>query len=242
MLQDWISAGASGKFFQSLADRGNIWSTRKAEAESAGIADGMLYGTLIATPTGWRPVESLATGDLVLTFDYGLQAVVEVRRSVLWSAEDTTPRAAWPVQVPAGAIGNRTDLLLLPEQAVMIEDDAAEAMFGDPFALVPAAVLDGYRGCQRVQPRRRVDVVTPVFEREQILYANGSALLHAPGRAPTVTEIASADAAAVDGYPRLPHRAARELMAHLAGAPQPVARPMAPSVLSLASSRQAYLT
>jgi hypothetical protein len=241
MLQDWISAGASGKFFQSVADRGNIWSTRKAEAEPAGIADGMLHGTLIATPTGWRPVESLAPGDLALTFDYGLQAVVEVRRSVLWSVEDATPRAAWPVQVPAGAIGNRTDLLLLPEQAVMIEDDAAEEMFGDPFALVAAAVLDGYRGCQRARPQRRVEVATPVFDREQVLYANGSALLHAPGRAPTITQIASADAVAVDGYPRLPRSAAKDLMARLAGAPLPAAHPMVAPGLSPVSSGQAYL-
>jgi len=241
MLQDWISASASSKFLLAMSDRGNIWSTRKAEAEPVGIADGMLYETLIATPTGWRPVEALVPGDLVLTFDHGLQPVIELRRSVLWSSDAATPRQAWPVQVPAGTIGNRSDLVLLPEQAVMIEDDAAETMFGDPFALIPAAMLDGYRGCTRVKPERRVEVAGLVFEREQIVYANGSALLHAPGRAPTVTEVASGIGAATEGYARLPRRAAQELMACLRGEWPAVSQPSSPAQLPVAVSQPARL-
>ena len=37
---------------------------------------GLVAGTRIATAMGWRAVEAIAVGDLVLTFDNGLQPVV----------------------------------------------------------------------------------------------------------------------------------------------------------------------
>lgn len=40
----------------------------------------LLSGTRVATVMGWRAVEALAAGDVVLTFDSGLQKLTEVRR------------------------------------------------------------------------------------------------------------------------------------------------------------------
>lgn len=239
MLQDWIGAGTSSKFFPAMSDRGDTWSGRNAEAEPCGIADGIVFGTRIATPEGWRAVERLQPGDLLLTFDYGLQPVAEVRRSVLWSAGEATPRHARPVQVPPGAIGNRGDLLLLPEQLVMVEDDIAETLFDDPFALVPAALLEGYRCIRRVLPERRIEVASLVFEREQIVYADGSALLHAPARAPSVADLAFGDAGA-EGYARLPRRDVEHLVACLKGAAIPEARLVPPAVMPALFPRQSH--
>ncbi|WP_241525652.1 Hint domain-containing protein [Pseudophaeobacter leonis] len=39
---------------------------------------GLLAGTHVASNLGWRPVEALCAGDKVLTFDHGMQTIVEV--------------------------------------------------------------------------------------------------------------------------------------------------------------------
>lgn len=141
---------------------------------------GLLAGTRIATSMGWRAVEALAAGDLVLTFDAGLQPLADVRRDVFWTADAPTPSAYHSVFVPAGSLGNSADLELLPDQGVLVESDAACDAFGDPFAVLPAKSLEGYRGIHRVAPRTQIEVVTLIFATEQVVYAEGGALLHCP--------------------------------------------------------------
>lgn len=139
---------------------------------------GLLAGTQVATAMGWRAVEALAPGDLVLTFDNGLRPLAEVRRDTFWVADMMVPAAYASVIVPAGALGNANELELLPDQGVLIESEAACDAYGDPFAVVAAKTLTGYRGISRAGPRTQVEVITLVFEDEQIIYADGGALVH----------------------------------------------------------------
>ncbi len=145
------------------------------EAAGAG-AWGILNGTRVATEFGWRPVEAIAEGDLVLTFDGGALPVVVVERHVIWCKAEAANRDAWPLSVPAGALGNGEEMLLLPDQAVVIESDAAEDMYGDPFVLVAARTLDGVAGIAPVVPPPRLEVVTLRFAREEVVFANFGAL------------------------------------------------------------------
>ena len=137
--------------------------------------EGIACGTRIATAIGWRPVEAIAAGDPVLTFDHGMQEVLRVERRALWAGL-TTPRADWPLMVPAGALGNRSEMVLLPGQSVLIESDLAEESFGDPFVLVRAMMLDGHRGITRIRPPVRVDIATLHFARDEVVYANAGAM------------------------------------------------------------------
>jgi Hint domain-containing protein len=141
---------------------------------------GLLAGTQVATGMGWRAVEALAAGDMVLTFDAGLQPLVEVRRDVFWAADTTVPRAYASVHVPAGALGNAQDIELLPDHGVLIESDAACDAYGDPFAVIPAKALEGFRGITRIAPRTQIEVITLIFACDQVIYADGGALLHCP--------------------------------------------------------------
>lgn len=141
---------------------------------------GLLAGTRVATVMGWRAAEALAPGDMVLTFDNGLRELVDVRRDTFWVADMMAPAAYAAVFVPAGAMGNSADLELLPDQGVLIESDAACDVHGDPFAVVPAKALDGFRGIRRMAPRTQVEVITLVFADEQVIYAEGGALIHCP--------------------------------------------------------------
>jgi hypothetical protein len=145
------------------------------------LAAGLLAGTLIATEAGWRPVETVRPRDLVLTFDAGAQPIVAIEHVSRATPDLSGLPHLWPLEVPLGALGNRRHpLRLLPEQLVLIEADAAERRYGDPFVLVPALALDGLNGIGRDLPRRVTDVVVPKFEDDQTVYCNGGALLHCP--------------------------------------------------------------
>lgn len=141
---------------------------------------GIVAGTKVATAVGWRPVQAIIAGDQVLTFDNGLQTVIEVRRQTLFAESSIMPTDSWPLQVPAGSLGNRVTMHILPGQNVLIESDVAEEVYGDPFALIPAAALDGYNGISRVAPSTRIDVITLHFAQDQIVYANIGVLFMCP--------------------------------------------------------------
>lgn len=160
--QDWNGSAQIGYVMPTLSD------------ESTGI----LAGTKVATSIGWRPVEAIAAGDLVLTFDGGLLPVKQVVRRQFWT--DESDPADWPLKVPAGALGNRGDMYVLPRQLILVESDTAEAVLGDPFALIPAAALDGFRGITTVRPGEVIEAIELQFESEEIVYANIGALFLAP--------------------------------------------------------------
>lgn len=145
-----------------------------------GHTSGLAAGTRVATSIGWRPVESIVPGDRVLTFDDGLQTVTRVERRILWHDPAALPVPLRPLLVPAGALGNQERMLLLPEQPVMLESDTAEEVLGDPFTLMPAAALEGFRGLARVKPSEVVTVVSLCFERDQVVFANIGALFYCP--------------------------------------------------------------
>jgi len=142
-----------------------------------GVMSGVVSGTKVATEFGWRDVASLQAGDLVLTFDAGLQPITSVSRTPLWSGEGACPRSFWPLLVPAGILENDVAMVLLPRQGVMLESDVAEETLGDPFAIVPAAALEGVHGIERVFPQDDMCVVTLHFDCAQVVFAEQGALL-----------------------------------------------------------------
>ncbi|WP_299547066.1 Hint domain-containing protein [uncultured Tateyamaria sp.] len=169
---------------------------------------GLLAGTRVATSMGWRAVDALAVDDLILTFDAGLQPLVEVRRDIFWTANAAVPSAYYSVFVPAGTLGNSADLELLPDQGVLVESDAACDAFGDPFAVIAAKSLEGYRGIRRVAPRTQIEIITLVFAEEQVVYAEGGALLHCPRNIMHLDDLG----AAMPGYDVIPTRDAAFLV------------------------------
>jgi hypothetical protein len=151
-----------------------------AEATLAELATGLIAGTQVATQFGWRDVATVAVGDQVLTFDGGMQTVSAVSRKMLATGGEFAPAEAWPLFIPAEALGNRDDMILLPQQSVMIEADAAEEVFGDPFAMIPALALEGFRGIVRVPPADQIELITLAFSQDEIVFANSGALMFCP--------------------------------------------------------------
>ena len=144
---------------------------------------GLMAGTRVASNLGWRAIEALAVGDQVLTFDNGMREIVEIRRKVFFLDAPETDQAVWPVTVPVGALGNREELTLLADQGVLIESDAAFDRYGDPFAVVPALSLVGLRGITREAPAQQIELIAVYFATDEVIYAEGGALIHCPSRA-----------------------------------------------------------
>lgn len=149
-------------------------------AEPAGpsvAACGILSTTPIATPSGWRAAGTLTPGASVLSFDDGAQAIVQATSLPVAHAPD----CHWPLLVPAWALDNRDDILLLPEQKVLIEADLAQDLYGSTFGLVPARALEGWRGIARIRAPRPAKAIRLTFARPTILYASRGVLLCCPG-------------------------------------------------------------
>ncbi|MCA0203698.1 MAG: Hint domain-containing protein [Proteobacteria bacterium] len=216
------SVGA-GKYVPfSFADRGNLWPSTpvdgfvpaQAQHDAAGIAQGLIAGTLVATETGWQPVDDLQPGDRIVTFDHGMRPLRAVRISTLYTAAEAAPQRLWPLSIPAGVLGNRSALKVLPDQPVLIESDAAEVLYGDAFLMLPVGVLDGYRGITRVPPAREMSVVALEFDNDEVVYVNGTLLAQCPAPEVATTEgqIERLRGAAPLRYQRLTEQQGRRLV------------------------------
>lgn len=199
-----MAAGGARAFHRQETGGGSGGSAGNG---ASGLAAGLVAGTRVATAMGWRPVEAIARGDLVLTFDRGLQPVREVTRGYLWDSEDFCPAGLWPLHVPEGALGNQQEMMVLPEQSLMLESDTGDRLFGDPFSLVLAAHLEGVRGIERVPPEAAgVEVIQLRFDGDEIVFVNAGALVHCPGLG--LIDLGAAD----EGYDVLPRDAAEILI------------------------------
>lgn len=134
---------------------------------------GFLAGTLVESDAGWQPVETLAIGQPVQTWDGGLRPLARLERRRI-------APAAGLVAVPGGVLSTCSDLILLPDQHLLVETGAAAALLDQDVALVPAAALLGWQGVQTIRPRQGRDVIALAFEAEEVVYANTGALIHCP--------------------------------------------------------------
>ena len=142
---------------------------------------GLVAGTQVATESGWRPVETLCTGDRLLSFDNGMQPLADLQRDRLGAVAAGRPVAALQaVEVPVAALGNDAPFWLMPDQGVLLESDKALEILGDPFAVVPARALVGVNGIRLAAPGGGVSVTTLAFARDEAIYIAGGPLLFCP--------------------------------------------------------------
>jgi hypothetical protein len=170
---------------------------------------GLLAGTQVATDMGWFEVETLRVGEQVLTFDNGLQTIVDIRRTRLMIDPAEMPQSMMPVLVPEGVMGNQVEMRLLPEQGVMVESDAVEDAYGDPFAVIPASTLVGFAGVTRDEQPCEIEVITLYFAKPQVVYADGGLLAYCPERHMDMAAMAGAHG---QSYTLLTHEAAETVM------------------------------
>lgn len=141
---------------------------------------GLLTGTHVASNLGWRPVEALTVGDQVLTFDHGMQTVLDIQRERFLTPEMAMNSLQRPIHVPSEALQNRRDLWLMPEQGLLVESDEAEDAVGDPYAVISANMLIGFRGISSGVPSETIEVTTLAFAKDEVVYVEGGMLAYCP--------------------------------------------------------------
>lgn len=124
-------------------------------------------GTMILTPRGERPVESLQPGDLVMTKDDGPQPIRWIgQRHVV--AEG----ALAPIEIREGTFGPHRRLLVSPQHRILVRDSLAELLFGEAEVLIAAKDLVNGRSV-RVREGGTVDYVHILFDRHQLVSSAG---------------------------------------------------------------------
>lgn len=138
---------------------------------TAGLSQGLIDGTLVETAAGWQPVQSLRVGDSLYTLDGGLRRVIALNRREVLPGEPV-------VQLAGGHLDACSDVMLMPGQAMLLD---TVGLMSAPYARVAARSLTAYVGATATAAPRRVEVVTPIFAEEEVVWAQSGLLLLCPG-------------------------------------------------------------
>ncbi|WP_322889019.1 MULTISPECIES: Hint domain-containing protein [unclassified Yoonia] len=139
-------------------------------------------GTLIATPSGDVPIETLATGDLVTTQDNGAQVIRWIGKSTVTARGNMAP-----VRIMAGALGPQSparDLLVSRQHRIMLSSKICQRMFGTTELLVPAIKLTALPGIFVEETDCELTYYHLLTDAHEIIFAEGLAsetMLTGPG-------------------------------------------------------------
>ncbi|MHA6324007.1 Hint domain-containing protein [Roseivivax sp. CAU 1753] len=121
-------------------------------------------GTLIQTPRGSLPIESLRPGDLVSTLDNGPQPIAWIGARRVDTDELVADRSLRPVLIPGGVLGAERDLCVSRQHGMMVGPDH----------LVRAIHLArDMPGVRIAHGKRRVCYIHLLFDAHQIVLAEG---------------------------------------------------------------------
>ncbi|MBQ2262061.1 MAG: Hint domain-containing protein [Loktanella sp.] len=124
-------------------------------------------GTMIRTPQGDVPVETLKTGDMVSTWNGVAKPIRWIGRTELSKDQlDANPKLK-PVVISHSVLGSNRDLTVSPQHAFVINGDAS--------VLVRAVhmVKNGWKGVRVAQNKRSVTYLHIMLEQHDIIIAEG---------------------------------------------------------------------
>ena len=133
-------------------------------------------GTLIATPRGEVPVESLKPGDRIITRDNGMQEIAWVgRRDLTWGDLMAAPHLK-PVLVRQGSLGNglpERDMLVSPNHRLLVANDRTALYFDEHEVLVAAKHLTAAKGVHSVDAAG-VSYIHFMCQRHEVVLSDGA--------------------------------------------------------------------
>lgn len=135
-------------------------------------------GTRLAGPLGDVAVEGIKAGDRLVTADHGVQVVRWVGMRRLTPAQMAASPHHRPVLIRAGALGHgmpARDLMVSPQHRILLRSPIVARMTGRTEALVAARQLVGCPGIVAVLPDTPVEYWHVLFDRHEVLLAEGCA-------------------------------------------------------------------
>ncbi|WP_136635757.1 Ig-like domain-containing protein [Pseudooceanicola onchidii] len=133
-------------------------------------------GTLIATPRGEVPVESLKEGDRVITRDNGIQEIRWMGAKGLTGRELLQKEHLKPVLIQKGSLGYglpERDMLVSPNHRVLVNNDKTALYFEEREVLVAAKHLTGLAGVNRVDTMKTT-YIHFMFDQHEVILSDGS--------------------------------------------------------------------
>jgi Hint domain len=134
-------------------------------------------GTLIATKDGPRAVETLRPGDLVRTFDHGLQPLRWIGRVTLSAAHLSLHPEHVPISFAPNSLAPGLPVRTLrvsPQHRMLVSGWKAELLFGDVEVLVPAVAMVNDATIRSDPPINGVTYLHLLFDRHEIVFAEGA--------------------------------------------------------------------
>ncbi|MEQ5869808.1 Hint domain-containing protein [Sagittula sp. NFXS13] len=134
-------------------------------------------GCIIATPGGGRPVETLASGDLVLTTEGRAEPVLWVGTSRISWAEQMSNTRKRPIRIGRDALGPGVPeraVMLSPQHRVLVRSRQVKRIVGEEEALVPALALTGLPGVRVMPSLPGLDYVHIACARHTLLLVEGA--------------------------------------------------------------------
>lgn len=133
-------------------------------------------GTLIATPKGEVPVESLKAGDRVITRDNGIQQIRWTgRKDMGWHDLAANPHLK-PVLIRQGSLGNglpERDMMVSPNHRVLVANDRTALYFDEHEVLVSAKHLVSSQGISAINAVG-ASYIHFMFDRHEVVLSNGA--------------------------------------------------------------------
>ena len=132
-------------------------------------------GISVATPLGPRPVEDLRPGDTVITRDNGIRPLAWTGARALDFADLGRAPHLRPILVQAASFGGglpERDMLVAPNQRIMVPSTRTMLAFEDHEALVAAKHLENHHDVKAVRALG-VTYVHIMCARHEVLLANG---------------------------------------------------------------------
>lgn len=135
-------------------------------------------GTRIRTETGDVAIEDIREGDRVQTRDDGMQEVLWIGQKCLTGARLHAMPELRPIRLRQGALGvdrPDEDLLVSPNHRMLVTGAPAMALFNTDEVFVRACDLLDDRRVTRDHSLREVTYIHLLFQRHQVVVANGLA-------------------------------------------------------------------
>ncbi|MBY4892336.1 tandem-95 repeat protein [Rhodobacteraceae bacterium N5(2021)] len=133
-------------------------------------------GTMIATPRGEVPVETLREGDKVITRDNGIQEIRWTGNRTLNRTELAKGDNLKPILIKAGSLGRNLperDMLVSPQHRVLITGETPQLYFEESEVLVAAKHLIGKQGVS-VMDTMRTTYIHFMFDRHEVVLSDGA--------------------------------------------------------------------
>lgn len=133
-------------------------------------------GTMIATPRGEVPVETLRAGDKIVTRDNGLQEIRWVGQKALSWADMAAAPHLKPVLVRQGSLGNglpERDMMVSPNHRLLVANDRTALYFDEHEVLVSAKHLVGSAGVHAIDSMQTT-YIHFMLDQHEVVLSNGA--------------------------------------------------------------------